>query len=103
MCRNIGDSNFVNVTLRTLTKIRFVGYLRMSIPIEGPHAFAASALECTPKAPDPAEKVNEPKSLTRICRAVISRVLTRRRTLLFAVRYGSQDYTEFLSCTRRRC
>ena len=66
---DVSDCNRVNVSVRFLAVIGFVGDLRLLVPVRGKDALATGALEGVAEAANAAEEVNETQgmALSRFC------------------------------------
>src|ERR1051325_1165411 len=66
--RNVGDGHGVNVAMRFLAEVGFVGDLRVLVPIAGENALAARALERDAEPANAAEEIDEGEGRDRINR-----------------------------------
>jgi hypothetical protein len=61
MLWDVGYRDTVDITMRFLTEVSFVGNLRVFVPITGKNTCAPRPFESNAKPPDSAEEINETK------------------------------------------
>ena len=66
--RNVGERDGVDVAVRFLAEVGFVGDLRESVPITGEDALAARLVECDAEPANAAEEIDEAEARDKINR-----------------------------------